>query len=148
MIQLVQEEQHQKVDQHAQVNDEGSPSENIEPLKDEDYNITTRRLDAISARYVIIEPYETIYIRFNFEKIPSYMVLNKHYSIQILNEGVEESLPDYITKIFEYYPEYTNILELKLFNYNNLNKTSNIYLVNTELFNGYRDLFINLAYSF
>ena len=74
------------------------------------------------------------------------MVLNKNYSIQILNEGVEESLPDYVTKIFEYYPEYTNVVELKLFNYNNLNKTSNIYLVNTELFNGYRDLFINSAY--
>ena len=127
--------------------DEGSPSEVIEPLRDEDYNITTRRLDAISARYVIIEPYETIYIRFNFEKIPSYMVLNKHYSIQILNEGVEESLPDYVTKTFDNYPEYTNIVELKLFNYNNINIKLQIFiLVNNELFNGYKDLFKNSAY--
>ena len=135
--------------------DEGSPSEIIEPLKDEDYNITEgRRLENTPTnidtnkynRYVLIEPYETIYISFNFSLIPSYMYLNKHYSIQILNNGVEEILPDYATKTFDNYPEYTKFVELKLFNINNYNIKLQIFiLMNNELFNDYSDLFKNSA---
>ena len=130
--------------------DEGSPSEIIEPLKDEDYNITEgRRLDTNISnynRYVLIEPYETIYISFNFTLIPSYMLLNKHYSIQIVKNGIKESLPDYATTTFDNYPEYTNFVELKLFNINNYNIRLQVFiLMNNELFNDYSDLFKNSA---
>ena len=72
------------------------------------------------------------------------MYLNKHYSIQILNEGVEESLPDYAKTTFENHPEFTDIVELKLFNINNYNIKLQIFiLMNNEIFNGYGDLFKN-----
>ena len=103
------------------VKDESTPAEVIDPVRPEDYDSTSssrRNLDSVD-QYISMEPFELIYLSFDFSPIPSYLVFLKHYSISISNSVSEQSLPSYITSSDFVMPS-SKKLQFKIFNYNHI----------------------------
>ena len=106
-------------------------------LKDENGNVQNRNLEDgdniesntnLDEKYLIIRPYEIIYIIFNFKNVPSYMIFNIHYSILIKINGKEIEMESYIKESIESNILSGNEICLRIFNYNQEKKNLNIYV--------------------
>lgn len=115
---------------------------NLRNLDDDSSSSST-----VVSRYIDIQPYELIFLNFNFTDLPSSMTYNEHYTIVFLrSDGTEDTLPTYITSTLSSSREYCNYIQFKIFNFN----SENIYLqiniqLNNALFSEYSSYFYNSA---
>jgi hypothetical protein len=117
-------------------------------LQDTNTTNTNSTIDAteIPNKFLSIEPFELIYVSIDISKIPSYLVYNEHYTLNIytINNGTRTTLalPPQMTD-----PAYNRQeIAFRLFNFNTLRKQIEIIIsINNDLFSSLSTYFKNIA---